>query len=134
MNPYEDRHPDLPTDPAQLPYTFAEAYNSRNVERFNDLFDEEAILVKKPGTVLLSHERLAQSAAILSKRIPITVNLRHVYIAGDIALLINDFVHDGNDLDGKVVRYHGTATDVAKKGVDGVWRYLIDNPSGTDRS
>lgn len=123
---------DLPTDPAQLPYVFAEAFNQRDLERFNELFDDEAVFVKTPGVVLGARERRTRSAAILEQRVPITVDLRHVYVAGDIALLINDFLHEGNDAGGTTVRQQGTATDVARRGADGVWRYLIDNPSGTD--
>ncbi len=63
--------------------------------------------------------------------IPIRVSPRHVYRNGDLALLIVDWIIDGTGRDGQPVRVEGTATDVARRGSDGRWRYAIDNPFGT---
>ncbi|WP_239144276.1 hypothetical protein [Streptomyces sp. SID14515] len=38
---------------------------------------------------------------------------------------------EGRAADGGQVRIAGTATDVARRGSDGFWRYVIDNPFGT---
>ena len=48
-------------------------------------------------------------------------DVRHSYVVDDIALLIVDW---------SVGDLAGTATDVARRGADGVWRYVIDNPAG----
>jgi ketosteroid isomerase-like protein len=37
----------------------------------------------------------------------------------------------GTAPDGTPLELNGTATDVTRRGADGVWRYVIDNPSGT---
>lgn len=55
---------------------------------------------------------------------------RHVYATDDLALLIVDWVIEGT-ADGRPVRIEGTATDVARRGPDGRWRYAVDNPFGT---
>lgn len=34
------------------------------------------------------------------------------------------------ELGGEGPRVAGTATDVARRGIDGRWRYVIDNPFG----
>ncbi|WP_207935945.1 hypothetical protein [Actinomadura sp. KC216] len=62
--------------------------------------------------------------------VPIVVNPRHVYTAGDIALPIVDWIIDGVDRAGRAIHIEGTATDVARRGSDGRWRYVIDNPFG----
>jgi len=41
-----------------------------------------------------------------------------------------DFVIDGVAAHGGRVHIEGTATDVARRGPDGYWRYAIDNPFG----
>jgi hypothetical protein len=46
----------------------------------------------------------------------------------DPAHLVATFLAAFNDGD---VDLHGTATDVARRGADGAWRYVIDNPFGT---
>ncbi len=37
----------------------------------------------------------------------------------------------GTARDGSRVDLSGTATDVVRRGTDGRWRYVIDNPHGT---
>ncbi len=54
--------------------------------------------------------------------------VRHTYTADEIALLVVDWTITGTCPDGSPVDLAGTATDVARRGSDGYWRYLIDNP------
>jgi len=48
-----------------------------------------------------------------------------------IAQIVVDWSIDGTGPDGKHVHVEGTASDVARRGTDGRWRYLIDNRLGT---
>lgn len=129
----ETRNSDgLPVDPADLPYVFADAFNARNVELLDALFAPEAMHVTGDGRTSSGEERRAALPAVVRDRIPVSVDLRQVYVVGDTALLINRYVHDGAGPDGTHVRTEGTATDIARRGTDGFWRYLISNPSGTD--
>ncbi|MEW2435968.1 nuclear transport factor 2 family protein [Streptomyces caniferus] len=121
----------LPVDPADLPHVFADAFNARNLELLDALFEPEAMHVVRPGQTSSGARRRALLPTVVRDRIPITVSLRQVYVVGDTALLLNDYVHDGIGTDGTHVRTEGTATDIARRGVDGYWRYLISNPSGT---
>ncbi len=62
--------------------------------------------------------------------------IRHVYSADDTAVLIYDWYLDGTGSDGTSVHVEGTATDIVRRGSDGRYRYIIDNPFGiapTDR-
>ncbi|MEU5534598.1 nuclear transport factor 2 family protein [Streptomyces sp. NPDC020362] len=121
----------LPVDPADLPYVFADAFNAQNLELLDALFVPEAVHVVRPGLLSSGARRRAALPTVVRDRVPITVSLRQVYQVGDTALLINDYVHDGVGPDGTRVHTEGTATDVARRGADGHWRYLISNPSGT---
>ncbi|GHC92642.1 nuclear transport factor 2 family protein [Streptomyces violaceochromogenes] len=121
----------LPVDPADLPYVFADAFNARNLELLDALFEPEAAHVVRPGLMSSGARRRAALPTVVRDRVPITVSLRQVYVVGDTALLINDYVHDGVGPDGTRVHAEGTATDIARRGPDGHWRYLISNPSGT---
>ena len=76
-------------------------------------------------------QRSAANAYLLDMGLPMNARRRHVYIAGDIALLIVDRSLRGTAPDGTAVDLQGTATDVVRRGADGVWRYAIDNPFGT---
>ncbi|WP_346655825.1 DUF4440 domain-containing protein [Streptomyces sp. RFCAC02] len=84
-----------------------------------------------PGRAVTGGELDRANREMLGLGLPITVRPRHTYVAGDIALLIVDWSIAGRDRAGNAVRVEGTATDVARRGPDGLWRYVIDNPFGT---
>lgn len=119
-------------NPAQHPLVFAEAFNSGSVAQVERVYEPNALLVPTPGTPVTGPERVAANQRVLDLGLPITVRPRHVYVADDIALLIVDWTIEGTDPSGTPVNVHATATDVARRGGDGRWRYVIDNPYGTD--
>ncbi|PZT74838.1 MULTISPECIES: YybH family protein [unclassified Streptomyces] len=122
-----------PTDPAELPAAFERAFNSGEIDAVDRLFAPGAVFVTAPGLSVRDDERRAANADFLGLGIPIRLTPRHTYVCDDTALLIGDYVISGNGPDGAPVHLEGSATDVARRGSDGRWRYLIDNPSGTDR-
>lgn len=113
---------------------FEEAFNSADADELEKLFDADAALVLEPGKQVSGEARIRRNRTELASIPPIRVSVRHVYFAGDTALLINDYVHEGRGADGRHVRFEGTAADVAKRGADGVWRCVISNPAGTGRA
>ncbi len=126
--------PPLPTEPGDLPYAFAEAFNSGDLAAVDRLFEPDAVFVTRPGHSVTGDERRLANAEFLALGIPIKLTLRHVYVHQDVALLIGDYLIEGTAPDGTPVHDRGSATDVARRGADGHWRYAIDNPSGIDRS
>ena len=57
--------------------------------------------------------------------------LRHSLVSGDIALLVYDWTIKGTAADGNDVDLAGTTADVARRGDDNNWRFVLDNPFGT---
>ncbi|WP_338020560.1 YybH family protein [Amycolatopsis sp. CB00013] len=88
------------------------------------VYEPEAVFVRRDGVRVSGAERRAANAGILALGRPIEVTPRQVHVAGDLALLIVDWSIEGH--------LAATATDVAKRGEDGLWRYVIDNPFGID--
>ncbi|MEV0829713.1 YybH family protein [Nonomuraea rubra] len=95
------------------------------------LYEEDAVLVPVPGHPVTGQARLAANRHLQSFGLPIEARPRHAYVAGDIALLIVDWSMRGTARDGSEVDLSGTATDVVRRGADGRWRYVIDNPHGS---
>ena len=54
-----------------------------------------------------------------------------MFVADDIAQIVLDWSIDGTGPNGKRVHIGGSASDVVRRGADGLWRYLIDNNQGT---
>lgn len=117
--------------PEQLVANFVAAFNSGNAEALDDAYVPDAVLVPAPGYPATGDDRRAAGAFLMSLGIPMKAQLRHGYVAGDIALLIVDWSIHGTAPDGQDVHLDGTAADVARRGADGVWRNVIDNPYGT---
>jgi hypothetical protein len=102
--------------PEDLPRLFAEAFNAG---------DPTALY--EPGA------QPAELAGHLALGLAMTVNTRKVITRGDLALLIVDWRIGGETGTADVTEtagVTGTATDVARRGPDGGWRYVIDNPTG----
>lgn len=119
------------TNPEQLPHTFAAAFNTGDPDAVEQVYARDGVLILPPGEVTTGAVRGEANARMVALGVPIAVHPRHVYVTGDVALLIVDWAILGTDPDGTAVDIRGTATDVARRGSDGIWRYLIDNPFGT---
>lgn len=121
----------LSSEARQHPAAFAAAFNSGSPQALTRFYEDGAVFVPRPGVGVTGEERAAANAEFQALGLPITVRPRHTYVADDIALLIVDWTIDGPGPDGNHVHLEGTATDVARRGLDGLWRYVIDNPFGT---
>ncbi len=117
-------------DPAQHAAAFVNAFNSGDSTAVEQLYEDLGVLVPSPGHPVTGPERAAANEHLLGLGLPIHATPRHVYVADDIALLIVDWSIRGTGPDGTDIHIEGTATDVARRGRDGLWRYIIDNPFG----
>ncbi|MET9821623.1 MULTISPECIES: YybH family protein [Streptomyces] len=120
----------LARDAADHPQVFAQAFNTFDPSVLDQVYEPDAGFVPTPGHLVTGAGRPRANDAFLRLRVPIRVSPRHTYVVGDLALLIVDFVIEGLAAQGHPVRVEGTATDVARRGPDGFWRYVIDNPFG----
>ncbi|MER6945815.1 DUF4440 domain-containing protein [Nonomuraea sp. NPDC000554] len=105
--------------------------NSGDPDAIDRAYEDEGVLVPVPGHPVTGAARFAANEHLQSLGLPIEARPRHAYVAGDIALLIVDWSIRGTARDGSAVDMSGTATDVVRRGSDGQWRYVIDNPHGT---
>ncbi|MBF8189479.1 nuclear transport factor 2 family protein [Nonomuraea sp. K274] len=121
----------LAGDPDSPAAQFVAAMNSGDPDALDHAYEDGAVLVPVPGHPVTGTARLAANQHMQSFGLPIEASPRHVYVADDIALLIVDWSMRGTAPDGTAVDLSGTATDVARRGADGRWRYVIDNPHGT---
>jgi ketosteroid isomerase-like protein len=122
----------LPTEPEGIVASLLERFNSGKVSAMMTVYGPEAVLIAKDGrTVTDRTEIAAELERDLSLGLPLEAKARHVFVAGDIAQIVVDWSIDGTGPDGKHVHVEGTASDVARRGADGRWRYLIDNRLGT---
>ena len=122
----------LPTEPEGVIPSLIERFNSGKVSAMMGLYPPEAVVIAKDGRTVTDQTEIAAAfERDLSHGLPLVAKVRHVFVAGDIAQIVVDWSIDGTGPDGEHVHVEGTASDVARRGADGRWRYLIDNRLGT---
>lgn len=114
-----------------------QAISQQNIEALVDLFESDAVLVDPgSGTEVRGHDRIRQMAAEMFESKPRleSTGPPTVWIAGDLALVLSKWSMEETGPDGSQLRQQGTATDVMRRQDDGTWRYVIDNPAGTEHT
>lgn len=122
----------LPTKPEDIIPSLVERFMSGEVSAQMAMYAPEAVFIANDGRTITDH---AEIAAIIGHDIklglPLMTNVRHLFVAGDTAQIILDWSIEGTGPGGEQVKLGGSACDIARRGADGFWRYLIDNNQGT---
>ena len=122
----------LPTEPEGMVATLLERFNSGNVEAMMALYGPEAVFIANDGRAITDRTEIAaQFQRDMSLHLPLKANVRHVFVADDTAQIVVDWSIDGKGPDGEDVHLGGSASDIVRRGADGLWRYIIDNNQGT---
>ncbi|MFI6167731.1 YybH family protein [Nocardia sp. NPDC051052] len=123
--------PPLPTRAEDFPQVFLDRYNSFDLEACMELYADDAVFLPAPGKPVRGKGIRKAMEEFLALGVPIAQReVRHIYTADDTAVLIYDWYLDGTGSDGIPVHIEGTSTDIVRRGADGRYRYLIDNPFG----
>jgi len=122
----------LSTTPEGIVESLLSHLNSLDVDVMLNFYDPEGILVNAAGVPQVGRDAIAaELAGYFSLGLQMSITARHIFVAGDIASLVLDWSYVGTSRDGQDINLTATANDIARRGADGYWRYLIDNPFGT---
>ena len=121
----------LADDATDLVAAYCATFATGSGELLDQHYEPDAVLVPRPGHEVTGAQRVAAHDHLLGFGLPIEAHARRVHVAGDVALLIVDWSVTGTSRQGYPLNLRGTAADVARRGPDGHWRYVIDNPFGT---
>ncbi|CAM3484916.1 nuclear transport factor 2 family protein [Kibdelosporangium persicum] len=111
--------------------SFVDAFNRGDSAALDEMFEEQGVVVPAPGQPMTGDARRAAQKHLLGFGSPMRAEPRDIYVAGDVALVLMEWSMRGTTPDGHEIDMGGTATDIFRRGEDGRWRYLIDNPFGT---
>jgi ketosteroid isomerase-like protein len=122
----------LPTEPEGVIPSLVRAIQFRQRRRDDGLVRPEAVFIANDGRTITDRTEIAaQFRRDMSLGLPLKANVRHVFIGDDTAQIVVDWSIDGKGSDGEDVHLGGSASDIVRRGADGLWRYIIDNNQGT---
>ncbi len=117
--------------PEDIVHSLLSHLNSLDVETMLRFYHPDAVIIDAAGCVHRGPEAIGvELETYFSLGLQMSISQRHLFVTTDTALLILDWSYIGTARNGAQVNMVATATDIARRGDDGFWRYLIDNPFG----
>jgi uncharacterized protein (TIGR02246 family) len=119
--------------PEELLRSIVDGINSGNLDGLMTLYEPDAAFAAQPGTLAHGPTGVRESlSAFLSMKGRLDLTVTRVLEAGGLALVAGNWTFTGSAPDGSPVTLAGRNADVLRRQPDGSWRFVIDNPWGTD--
>ncbi len=107
-------------------------FDSMDVDVMCRFYEPEAILVSANGEPQRGISAIrTELLRYYSVQLPMAIVARHIFVADTLASLVLDWNIVGRTPTGENFHMAATSSDIARRGDDGYWRYIIDNPFGT---
>jgi ketosteroid isomerase-like protein len=121
------------TTPEHVLQSIVDGINSGNLEGLMSLYEPEAAFAAQPRVLAHGSSGVRQSlSAFIAMKGTLDLKVTRVLEAGGLALVAGAWSFTGTGPDGAPVTLTGHNADVLRRQADGSWRFVIDNPWGTD--
>ena len=116
--------------PREIHRLFLDAFNSGSLDGLLALYEDNAAFVNGDGSVMNGLAALRPVLeGFLGMKGRMEMETVSVLEGGrDLALLSGRWVLSAAGPDGGPIRMTGTSQEVARRGTEGAWRYVIDDP------
>lgn len=119
--------------PEQVLKSIVDGINTGNLDALMTLYEPEAAFAHQPGSLAHGAVGVRQSlGAFIAMNGKLDLKVTRVLEAGGLALVAGVWSFTGTGQDGAPVTLTGHNADVLRRQADGSWRFVIDNPWGTD--
>ena len=123
------------TTPEEVLNSVTEGINAGDLDSLMTLYEADACFATQPGQLAKSLETIRQSLRGFTdiKDGKFDLKVKRVLQASDLALVISEWSFTGTGPDGNPVNIAAKkSTEVLRQQADGTWRFVIDNPWGTE--
>jgi ketosteroid isomerase-like protein len=121
------------TTPEQVLESIVDGINMGDLDALMPLYEPDAAFARQPGALAHGLSGVRESlAAFTAMKGTLDLKVTRVLRAGGLALVVGVWSFVGTGADGEPVRLTGHNADVLRLQPDGSWRFVIDNPWGTD--
>ncbi len=118
------------TRPEHFHRSYAEAFNSGDLDRLLDHYERDATFVPRPGQTASGRAAIGEALQQYQAVGKMTAETRYYVEAGDVALLSASWQINGSQ-DGKPVEVQGTSADLLRRQPEGHWLLAVDHPWGS---
>jgi uncharacterized protein (TIGR02246 family) len=119
--------------PQQVLQSIVSGINSGDLDSLMPLYESEAAFATQPGDLAPGAPGIRQALdGFISMNGTLDLEVTRVLEVDDLALVVGVWSFNGTGPDGEPVQLAARNADVLRRQADGSWRFVIDNPWGTD--
>ncbi len=121
------------TNPEEVLNAVVQGINTGDLDSLMTLYESDACFASQPGQLAKSPESIRQSLRnFIDLKGMLNLKVTRVLQTSDLALVTTEWSFSGTGPDGNPVNMTSKSADVLREQSDGTWRFVIDNPWGTD--
>jgi len=119
--------------PRDVLNSVVEGINSGDLDSLMTLYEADACFAPQPGQLVNNPESIRQCLRnFIDLKGKLDLKVKRVLQASDLALVTTEWSCSGTGPDGSPVNMASKSADVLRRQDDGTWKFVIDNPWGTD--